>query len=328
MNSTLFFESEQFHGTFECVTKSAQGLLLEEGCLLGQFESSEIKVSPFQKMVASWNAYTKEDTFIELWVRIKKNQAYSSWFSYGKWSDKGRNTGSFANQRDDLARLNLDVLSVLKSPATCIQFKVLLSRKKASSPSPLLRRIALSFYPEEAEEITPLLGENNAPLLVPPIAQLPVADIGNRICSPTSLAMVMAYYGHSQDLAQTCAGVLDHGTGIYGNWSYGVAYAGERGFRAFVSYASIPLLKAYLQKGIPLIASIKTVAKEELTPSEMPYPGGHLLVITGFFNEGNEEKIQVNDPATWNENTVARAYRLADFEKVFQHIIYVIMPET
>lgn len=299
-------------------------LALAEGQTQGSSESQVLAVPEFTDVVASWNSTTAPGTFVELLVRIKGGAAWSQWFSYGKWSDNGRNLGSIKGQADDIARMDVDLLRVLTGSSAAIQFRLELSRDDATTPSPRVRLIAFSWTPK-------ILGEDNytgaeIALNVAPRAQLPVPKIGNIICSPTSLATVMAYHGHVEDTEQVAVGARDNGAGIYGNWSYNVAYAAEKGFTAWVQRCnSMEDVRQYLEQGLPIIASIRIADKEELTGALSAYPSGHLLVITGLTRKDGQDYVLVNDPAAHRDEDVPRQYRLDQFLKAWSRKqIYVL----
>lgn len=307
------------------------GLVFEGGSLglagsrtEGSVESQVLAVPEFTDVVASWNSATAPGTYVELLVRVKRGDAWSRWFSYGKWSDNGRNQGSIKGQEDEIARLDVDLLRIVGGSAEAIRSKLILSREDAAAPSPRVRLIAFSWTPKTLSEDN-YTGAEIA-LNVAPRAQLPVPKIGNIICSPTSLATVMAYHGHVEDTEQVAVGARDNGAGIYGNWSYNVAYAAEKGFTAWVQRCnSMEDVRQYLEQGLPIIASIRIAAKEELTGALSAYPHGHLLVITGLSRVDGQDYVLVNDPAAHREEDVPRRYRLDQFLKAWtRKQIYVL----
>jgi len=52
------------------------------------------------------------------------------------------------------------------------------------------------------------------------------------ICSPTSLTMLLKYYGKNLEPNDVTKGTFDTGSEAYGNWPQNVAYAGEQGMKA------------------------------------------------------------------------------------------------
>ena len=137
--------------------------------------------------------------------------------------------------------------------------------------------------------------------------------------------MVMAYYGVVEETEKVAMGTIDNGLSIYGNWSYNVAYAGEKGFDAFVLHCKgFESIYAYLSKGMPVVATIKIKEKEALEGALQAYPSGHLIVITGYEVRNGVPYVLVNDPATSQIDGVARAYKLDQFMSAWKNIIYVI----
>ena len=280
---------------------------------------------PFKKLVVSWNSKTYENTTVEIWVRIRSQQNWSKWFSYGKWTTDGNNTGSFSGQMDAYAKLDIDELSVLEGMGDAIQLKLMVSRRNMETPPPLIRKIYVSLKTDEIPEITDVLDYENIGLDVPVKSQLAVEDIGNIICSPASLAMVMAYLGESLSTETVAKGTIDNGTSIYGNWSYNVAYAGERGFDAHARYCdSFKEVYDLLKAGYPSIASIQLKDVNDLEGAPQAYPTGHLIVIKGFECIDGEPWVLVNDPAVKEPSGVSRKYRYVQLMNAWKNVIYVL----
>jgi|LGVF01.2.fsa_nt_gb hypothetical protein len=316
-----FVESDFKRGQFEGINLIEGKLMLCETCVDGIYTSSEINTLSFKALVASWNSKTNEHSRVELEVRVKSS-IWSQWFSYGIWSDLGMNEGSIPNQKDDIARLSVDEI-ICKNECDVFQYRIKLTRKSIDVTSPSINTVYISV------DVGPLYKDfkiTNADIEVPMISQMLIKDIGSIICSPTSLEMVMDYYGNVNDIIDTSQGCFDNGAGIYGNWVYNVAYAGERGFEAYVDYCydSVELLR-FIQMGTPLIASIKTKQEDEIKNAPQAYPSGHLVVIRGF-QKDDEDYIIVNDPASKTTKGVKRYYKLSEFLKAWNNIIYVIKP--
>jgi hypothetical protein len=134
---------------------------------------------------------------------------------------------------------------------------------------------------------------------------------GEAWCSPTSLAMVLGYYGalptpssypwvpagHLDPWVDAVArGVYDHGYDGTGNWPFNTAYAASRlvGGSAFVArLRDLSEAERFVAAGIPVVASI-AFGRGELTGAPISSSNGHLLVIVGFTADGD---VVVNDPA-------------------------------
>lgn len=61
----------------------------------------------------------------------------------------------------------------------------------------------------------------NKAIDVPPLQQLSIPSIGNVICSPTSVAMVLNHYGYTFTQQEMAKKVYDNRRSIYGIW-YGI----------------------------------------------------------------------------------------------------------
>lgn len=314
---------------------ATRGVVFEDGALTlapgsveGVLESPAFTLPAFTELVASWNSSTPPGTFVELAVQVRTGGGWSRWFTYGRWADGGANTGSVPAQRDEHAVLDVDLLRVLNGTADAVRFRLHLGRTGAGPLSglptaPRVRLVAFTYAPAEPSG-RPYVHENIT-LNVPARAQLPVPNIGRIICSPTSLAMVMQYYGHEEATEDVAAGAKDNGAGIYGNWSYNAAYAGEKGFTAWVERCdSFEDVKDYLKSGVPVVASIRTAKDDPLPGAVMPYPAGHLLVITGLTEEDGQRLVLVNDPAAHTEDDVPRRYPLDRFLQTWRNVIYVV----
>lgn len=184
----------------------------------------------------------------------------------------------------------------LPRPALRLELRVELTRGAGAGPR--LRRVAVCAWksgpppPEAPGPASPAWGRE---LAVPERAQ-GVEDpaIAGRICSPTSLAMVLAFHGVELPTAEVARRVYDQGAKIYGNWSFNVAAAAELGLRAVVARcASFAPLEAEVAAGRPAVISHRW-GPGELPEAPMDSTEGHLIVVRGFTPQGDPI---VNDPA-------------------------------
>lgn len=140
------------------------------------------------------------------------------------------------------------------------------------------------------------------------------AAIAGRICSPTSLAMVLAYRGVDRTVGDVAARVFDARHDLYGNWPRNVQAAYEYGVPGYVTrIASWREAEARIAQGTPLIASIG-VRPGQLAGAPYESTSGHLIVITGFDEHGD---VHVNDPAASDEARGRTVYRRADLQTVW-----------
>ncbi len=143
-----------------------------------------------------------------------------------------------------------------------------------------------------------------ARLPVPALTQLALpAAIAQRVCCPTSLAMVAAWHGKTLQLPMLCADCLHQASELYGVWPMAIYSAGEHGLLGSLElFSSLDEAAPLLQQGLPLIASVRFGAGD-LPGAPLPATNGHLLVLTGL----DADLAYVNDPAA-PANSVSRAY--------------------
>ncbi|SHK11930.1 C39 family peptidase [Paramaledivibacter caminithermalis] len=329
---TLVHVGEAFRiGIFEGATlNDEKQIILQEDIMKGSYTSPVVKTKLFKELVASWNSITAKNSETELLIKIKKDEKWSQWFSYGKWSLEGERA-SIKNQRDKIAYMDIDTLVVLDGGyADAFQYKIMLYRNKANIDSPRVKLISTALNLSEKDETTTAFVSDDEwmkEINVPKRAQLNIPDIGRIICSPTSVSMVLEYHGINYDTEKAADLVKDYGAEIYGNWSFNTAFAGSRDLYSYVDrFDTIYKIKDMISKDIPVVASVKTKIKEDLEGTRMPYPDGHLLVVRGFTIKNGEEYVIVNDPATNDENDIRREYKLSQFIKAWRNIVYIITP--
>ncbi|MDR3585201.1 MAG: peptidase C39 family protein [Desulfosporosinus sp.] len=159
-------------------------------------------------------------------------------------------------------------------------------------------------------------------------------SIANSICSATSIAMVLNYYGTHILPEESAWGVYDYNYDGFGNWPFNTAYASSFGYRAYVDYSTIEGLKKEIYYGHPVVVSVayknSVNVKANLpvvdgAPIESTY--GHLIVVCGFTNENGTDYIIINDPDAANDEGVRVKYKLDQFEAAwakFGNIAYII----
>jgi hypothetical protein len=123
----------------------------------------------------------------------------------------------------------------------------------------------------------------------------PEDALSGRLCSPTSVSMVLAYYGVGQTVHDVAGVARDPRHDIFGNWPRNVQTAFNFGVPGEVTrFDSWSEVEAMLDAGVPIIASIR-VRPGELRNAPYESTGGHLIVLTGYDRERGV--VFVNDPA-------------------------------
>jgi hypothetical protein len=163
-------------------------------------------------------------------------------------------------------------------------------------------------------------------LAVPALSQMAEApEIGERVCSPTCVAMVLGFWGRPVPVREVAAEVFHEGLDRYGVWPAAIHAAARRGVAGYLlrfpDWASAAWC---LARGLPVIASIRFEAGE-LQGAPIARTGGHLVVITGA--EGDE--VLVNDPAGPSRGQVPRRYLREEFCRAWigrSGVGYVLFP--
>lgn len=147
----------------------------------------------------------------------------------------------------------------------------------------------------------------------PPRSQMTAPEnIASRICSPTCVSMVLDLWQRSHDwlaLAEEC---YDPASGMYGVWPLALAAAARRdSLGAVEAFASWPEPLAVLDRGVPLVASIRFSAGE-LPGAPLAETGGHLVVVHAV----GPDQVGVCDPAA-PAGDVARSYAADAFSRAW-----------
>lgn len=283
---TLNYHSKTFwlsevSGTHSGTTLSGGALTLASGSTSGTFTSGTLNIGAFSTMVASWNARTNGGK-VSLAVQFElSGGSWSGWYSWGAWSST-RGVSASSSTSGTHASVSVDTLDVNSSYTATgnIKFRLTLTN---SNGVPTVSNVSFAT-PQMAKQNTagayPSYYLNNVPMR----SQLASANgsIGNIICSPTTTAMALEYMGTYVTSLTAAYDIYDNNWKAYGNWSFAVAYAGEKGYTAYLDYYDVAMAKYALSQGVVLGCSTT------LTSS------GHLVLLTGY-DEANDQFI-VNDP--------------------------------
>ncbi len=172
--------------------------------------------------------------------------------------------------------------------------------------------VSLSAWSPAVSEETSAGG--SARLVVPAVSQMEEdAAVRSRICSPTCVAMVLAYYGASVAVADLAREIFQPDLDIYGVWPAAVCTAGRHGIAGYLlRFPDWSAAEWCLAQGMPIIASVRYGAGE-LTGAAVSETLGHLLVLTGHADDA----VFVNDPAAPTASGVSRRYRLDELRRVW-----------
>ncbi len=330
---------------FEERAAYGSGPILRAEALVGFYATMEAPAMAskafFNEILISWNIDTPPETgyWIELRVGRRGEEWWSPWLLVGEGGDTllsdekvvecphGRIDVDWFRSQERFNRLQYRVRSFPATPYGCTSVR----------GSARVHRIAVCY--SDTTGLPLAARPTNPPKAAPPESRwqrrLPVPfrsqkdedpSLAGRICSPTSLAMVLAYRGVDRPTREVCERVYDAAHNIYGNWPYNVQAAWTYGVPGYLTrFSDWDDVKRCIAEDQPLIISIK--AKEgELQGAPYKETDGHLLVLVGFDASGD---VEVSDPAAATAEQGQRVYRRNDLEKVWMAnggTAYVLLP--
>ena len=290
----------------------------------------------WNQLILSWNADAPPGTFLDLEAAAVVGGRHTKFYKLGQWSPEGTNfvRTSVRGQGDADGNVATDTL-VLKHLAEAVQIRVTLGGTDGATP--VLKFIGISMSdtgtrPAGHPSDRAAWGKRIA---VPERSQHGYP--GERgWCSPASLSMVLAYWAAVSNrpemnvpVPQIAAAVYDQDYAGTGNWPFNTAFAGGfDGMKSFVTRLDdLSEVEDWISAGIPVVLSVRW---DLLEPGRPPDPDGHLLVCTGFTDQGN---VVVNDPATRLDQgeSVRRVYRRENVSRAWaksHNTVYLIYPET
>ncbi|MFN7019694.1 MAG: C39 family peptidase [Phycisphaerales bacterium] len=142
--------------------------------------------------------------------------------------------------------------------------------------------------------------------------------LSGRLCSPASLAMVLAFHGVDRRVGDLAAMVRDPDEDLYGNWPRNIQAAYELGVPGFLTrFNSWEPVADHLSRGEPIIASIRAPRGVLRGAPYQQLTGGHLIVLTGLDGRGG---VYVNDPAAGTALKGQRVYSMRDLTRAWMEL--------
>lgn len=312
-----------------------------------RWESMPIAFRRFNEALVSWNAELPAEGGISFEIRVGKSSE-SFWSPYLYVGDWGSVPQEYSRIRSfPEGKIDVDYFSSSKS-FDRIQIRVTRFDPPNLPSASLVRVQQLAVCasntlgdhePEEdfvgcgGSEGISFAHEIYRRLRVPPRSQKSESpELAARVCSPTSVAMVLDARGVCVSTQEVAKRLYDKEHDIYGNWTRAVQGAFSFGVPGYLTrFSNWWAVEKMIAEGTPVIASIK-VDPGELSGAPYESTKGHLLVIVGFKPpRGSEEpEVEVNDPAAPTIAGVRRSYRRRDLEKVWMQnakgTAYVLQP--
>ncbi|HZU96804.1 MAG TPA: C39 family peptidase [Planctomycetota bacterium] len=289
---------------------------------LPTLESRPIQaVAPFDRVCVSVNATVPGDARVEVAAKVGLESGATEWLALGTVAnpDDGAKVPCSVSSKDGSGvKVAIDTIELEQAKGRTVTVRLVLHRSSRNE-LPHVRRIAVAAWPHgklDAEPASRHPAWGKVLEVVERSQRVEDPKISGRICSATSLGMVLVFHGFKKETAEVCREVLDHEAGIYGNWALNVAYAGRLGLdAAIVRMGSFAPLEAEIAAGRPVVISHRW-SKGELSGAPISSTDGHLIVVRGFTKEGD---LVVNDPAAdpRKGEKIQRVYKRAEIARTW-----------
>ena len=344
--SNVQFNAGAFTLTDHAPSVREPGMAKGQAFRTGWFETPPSSVAGFDRAVVTWTANTPKGIWLKLEVRARIDGRWTARSPLALWSsDPNFWSRSYPANANADGRVNVDTLE-LKRFADALQVRVWLASSLPASTatawSPSVRGLnALTFDSSMRGVATgnalrsPTWGKE---LPVPMRSQMIYPNSGplkggEVWCSPTSLTMVLEYWGNKlgQRLADpvplATRRVWDAAYAGGGNWAFNMAYVASKGLKAnVIRLGGLAQAEEWIESGVPLVLSIGW-RKGELEGAPIASSQGHILVLRGFTKDGDPI---LNEPAQPSDARVRTVYRRAQLERLWlEHsggIAYLILP--
>ncbi len=290
------------------VVTSADGraLQLAEGALAGSIVLRiQRSAFPYDIGLPSWNGFAPGDSGgFRVFIRVPYGSGWSPWLEVGYWKANlwpGSKSTSFAGGSIDIDTVELSYY------ASAWQFKIEFKRLAGGVPSPTVR--LLSFFASDSRttaefNLSSALADRPPAIFVSTtfIAQHKVSsEFGGRICSPTTVAMILASYGIRVDPLAFALDTYDPYWRIFGVWPRVVQNASEYGLRGTVAR-----IRSW-SEAYQILANGGRIGMS-VGP---PLYTGHLMMLAGFTASGDPI---VHDPAR-SADGYAHLFNKADLSR-------------
>jgi hypothetical protein len=280
---------------------------------------------PFNDLVPSWNVEVPEQTGFMAEIRVGRKEAdtWTTWYYFGVWGIAPAPVPAGRAIGDADGVIDVDTFRSTKT-FDRIQYRFTLLTA-AAGQSPTIRRVAMAY--SNTLDDAALAARFRKPIDPGPpagwVRRLPVPwrsqtveeeRIRHSICSPTSVSMVMQFYGINVPTSQVARTVYDSTYRMYGNWIRAVQTAYSFGIVGHLErFGDFEGVKRHIAAGHPVIASIR-IDKGDIRIAPTRSSNGHLVVITGFDDKGN---VCINDPAGKTPESGVVTYDQQDMKKIW-----------
>lgn len=278
---------------------------------------------PFNEALISWNVDVPDGAGFAVAMRFEREGETepSAWYHFGRFGSHPKVERPVTE--DSGGRVEIDCFTA-KGLYRSHQYRVSLASGKVGAPR--IQRVSVlvsnttgdrALHEKHSRRTKATAAGGSAPLWldVPFRSQRREEEsIAGRICSPTSVSMVLAFRGIDRPTAEVAARAYDSDHDIYGNWPANIQAAYSFGLRGKLArFRTWDDARELIAAGQPIIISIRD---PDGVLKNAPYEktDGHLLVLCGFDEKGNP---RVNDPAAKDAARGVTTYDREQMQKVW-----------
>lgn len=289
-SDSLLYNASEVYGISS--TADGSGIELKSDTTSGYIILREqTATSPFNRGLPSWNGTALSDNAsFKIYIRFPIGTGWSPWLTVGYW--KKNLWPSYGATQYSGGKIDIDYVK-LYSYKSKWQYKIAMKRNATSTDSPTLHKI--SFFASDTGttsnlDYTSILNDKPDQIFIPTtfLHQYSIdPDIGGRICSPTSVSMILLSYDIEVNPLDFANDTYDSYWGIFGIWPRVVQNASEYNLDGAVTrYRTWSEAYDVLANGGRIAMSVGP-----------PLYSGHLMMLAGFTSNGNPI---VHDPARSN----------------------------
>ena len=290
--------------------------------------------TPASQILFSWNALRPTDGSYVFYMQVRLHNArrWSGWYKMAQWGDGvQRSFEQLLNNDPSFCYVRLEA----PEGDLMSEFRIKIEAQGQATLADVARlTVAAADYRKFTAEYgtgktfaQPTIRLNK----VPAVSQMQINHADReRICSPTSLSMIISYLLKRHiDPAQFARGAYDDGLKTYGSWPFNVAQAyaltDGRYYFTVTRLNSFADLYDFLSRGLPIAVSVR--GHMRTMPPGRTYADGHLLVVIGWDN--THKRVIVLDPAFETKDEVLHSYAIDDFLNAWERsyrLAYVVEP--
>lgn len=274
---------------------------------------------PFHEVLPSWNISVPADAGFRVDLRVAaREENWSPWMPIGSWGAATRGSGKAAStDRLDGGRVHVDIFRS-KQLHRRLQLRLV---GGGVGGALTMERLAVSVTDWSADHRAEPISRGQPLQSVPRIPvpfrsqQAAPEELRRRICSPTSVAMMLEHHGKERSTVEVARLLFDEEHDLYGNWGRAIQGAASQGVPGLlVRISDWNDVSRLLAAGQPLVVSIG-VKEGQLSGAPYTSTAGHLLVFTGIDERGD---LRVNDPAAADPSNGQTVYRRDELDVVWR----------